>query len=142
MKRRDPNSTLQVYPHIYSQPYYELEAWMETNPLDEEDALRCLETEGCIPCNVQKSFVGVFRTKEDAIIRMEELCEDEGEYFPYFFLRQKPLCMMMPTGTYIKEWTYEHALDQGDGSRDPLFVDHGSLEPGNQENQKPVPLMP
>ena len=110
MKRRDPNSTLQVYPHIYSQPYYELEAWMVTNPMDEENALRCFETEGAIPCNVRKSLVGVFPTKEDAIIRMEELCEDEGAHFPYFFLRQKPLCMTMPIGTYIKEWTFEHAL--------------------------------
>jgi len=110
MKRRDPQSTLQVYPHIYSQPYYELEAWIETDPLDREDALRCFETEGCIPCNVQKNLVGVFTAKEDAICSMEELCEDEGEHFPFFLLRQKPLCMMMPAGTYVKEWTFVHAL--------------------------------
>ena len=91
MKRRDPNSTLQVCPNIYSQPYYELEAWIETNPLDEENALRCFETEGHIPCNLRKSLVGVFPTKEDAIIRMEEMCEDEGEYFPYFSLFQHML---------------------------------------------------
>ena len=110
MKRRDPANTVQVYPHIYSQPYYELEAWMEEEPLDKEDAKDCFESEGRFFCNLRKSLVGVFPTKEDAVGRMEELCEDEGDYFPYFFLREKPLCVMMPTDTYIKEWTFEHAL--------------------------------
>ena len=109
MKHRDTERSIQVYPHWYSQPYYELEAWVETQLLKKEEAMQWLQKYGHLPCNMALGRIGVFPTKERAESASEELC-DTLENYPCRFIREKPLYMMMPPDKYIKEWSYRFTL--------------------------------
>ena len=108
MKHREPEQSILVFPYCYSQPYYELEAWVKTKGIEKEDAMQWLERHGYIPCNMALDRIGIFPTKERAESTMEELC-DTLENYPCRFIREKPLYMMMPPDKYIKEWSYRYS---------------------------------
>ena len=107
MKHREPEQSIQVYPHFYSKPYYELEAWVKAKGQEREDAIQWQKKHGYLPSNIALDCVGVFPTRERAESAMEEL-SDTMENDPCCFIREKPLCMMMSPDKYIKEWSYEH----------------------------------
>lgn len=109
MKHRESEQSIQVYPHCYSKPYYELEVWVKTEELKKEDAMQCLQQYGYLPCNISLDCIGTYPTKEQAEDDMETLYDTMRDY-PCCFIREKPLCVMMSPGTYIKEWAYEHNL--------------------------------
>ena len=111
MKQRDKENTVQVFPHIYSSPYYELEAWVEWENVEDEEDKKCIledfaNNEDFINADHIRDSLGVFLTKESALMRMEELLDCEDENYSYFFIREKPLCTMMNPSDYIKEWLY------------------------------------
>ena len=115
MKQREKENTIQVFPSIYSSPYYELEAWIELeNDEDEEDKKCILEDfaqyEDFINANHTRDSLGVFLTKERALTAMEEALDCEDMNYSYFFIREKPLCVMMHPSDYIKEWLYCRGL--------------------------------
>ena len=109
MKHRDFDDTIQVCTGLYSRPYYELEAWIETKELKKNDVMKWMQSHGHIPCNVALDRIGVFQTKEEAESCMSELL-DTMENYPCCFIREKPLCVLMSPDKYIKEWSYKHSL--------------------------------
>lgn len=111
MMKKETRNTIEVFPCVYSAPYYELEAWTKMGETDMEDALNQLENQGEIDANYRIDCVGVFHTKERALQKIEEFLDgmrDREGYvgLPIFFLREKPLCSMLEPHSYIKEWTY------------------------------------
>lgn len=111
MMKKETRNTIEAFPNVYSEPYYELEAWTKVGETDREDALNQLEDQGEIDANYRIDCVGVFHTKERALEEIEEFLDivhDTEEYvgLPIFLLREKPLCSMLEPYSYIKEWTY------------------------------------
>lgn len=107
MKQKKTKNTIQVFPHIYSLPYYELESWKKVNDVQtQEDVLLDLQEIGEIRAPYTCKNIGVFTTKQDALWQIEELLDTENNLCEYFFLREKPLHTMMYDGDYLKEWLY------------------------------------
>ena len=110
MKQREKENTVQVFPHIYSSPYYELEAWVELETVEDEEDKKCIledfANEKFFNANHIRESLGVFLTKERALTEMEDLLDCEDERYSYFFIREKPLYVMMNPSDYIKEWLY------------------------------------
>ena len=96
MKQRDKENTIKVFPSVYSSPYYELEAWVELENVEDEEDKKCIledfaNNEDFINADNIRDGLGVFLTKESALMRMEELldCEDER----YFFVIKKRMVL-------------------------------------------------
>ena len=113
MKQREKENTIKVFPGIYSSPYYELEAWIELGTVEDEEDKKCIledfANEGFLNANHTRCSLGVFLTKERALMQMDELLdyeEEDEDWCSYFFIREKPLYMMMNPSDYIKEWLY------------------------------------
>ena len=116
MMKKETRNTIEVFPNVYSEPYYELEAWTKLGETNKEDALEQLKDQGKIDANYRINCVGMYHTKERALQEIEEfldfVCDTEEDYWgiPIFFLREKPLCSMLEPHSYIKEWTYVGSL--------------------------------
>lgn len=115
MKQREKENTIQVFPHVYSSPYYELEAWAELETVKDEEDKKCIledfaHSGDFINADHTRECLGVFLTKERALTRMEELLDCEDENYSYFFIREKPLYTMMRPFDHIKEWLYYRGL--------------------------------
>lgn len=118
MKRRETNNnSIEVFPSYHSAPYYELEWWTKIGESSKEEAQKELENLGYIDANYRIDKIGVFETKERALSRLRECLDivyemEEEDYFgpPYFFLREKPMYVMMDPHDYIKEWTYLYSF--------------------------------
>ena len=115
MMKKETRNTIEVFPSVYSEPYYELEAWTKLEETDMEDAKDQLEDQGEIDANYRIDCVSVCHTKERALEEMDmflDIVYETEEYLdrPIFLLREKPLCSMMEPHSYIKEWTYVGSL--------------------------------
>ena len=126
MKQREKNNTIRVYPHIYSSPYYELETWIDLenaedededeleNDKDEERKKRILEdfanNKDFIKANHPRVRIEVCPTKKRALTDMDEVIDYDDHIHSYFFIREKPLYVMMQPSDYIKEWVYWRGL--------------------------------
>lgn len=113
MEQREKENTVQVFPNIYRTPYYELEAWVKYELVEDEEDKKCVledfADEGFINADHIRRNMGVFLTKEQALTQMEKMLNYADENFSYFFIREKPLCTMlerMKGCGYIKEWLY------------------------------------
>lgn len=111
MKKREKENSIQVFSGIYSAPYYELEAWSEEERVIGEEDKKCVledfyNYDGFIKAKHYRDSIGVYLTKERALQAMDELLDCDDENFSYFFIREKPLCIMMEPMDYIKEWLY------------------------------------
>lgn len=128
MKQREKENTIKVFPCIYSSPYYELEAWIELGTVEDEEGKKCIledfANEGFLNADHIRDGLGVFLTKESALMRMEELLDCEDERYSYFFIREKPQCVMMNPADYIKEWLYY----RGQLVDESLVRNYGSME--------------
>ena len=112
MMKKETRNTIEVFPCVYSSPYYELEAWTKLRETNKEDALEQLKNQGKIDANYRIDFVDMYHTKERALEEIDmflDIVHDTEEYLdlPIFLLREKPLCITLKPHSYIKEWTYD-----------------------------------
>ena len=129
MKQREKENTIKVFPSVYSSPYYELEAWIELETVENEEGKKCIledfANEGFLNANYIRHGLGVFFTKERVLTQMDEMIDWEDERYSYFFLREKAQCVMMRPADYIKEWLYYGGGRLVDES---LVRNYGSME--------------
>jgi len=90
-------TTVEVAPHVYSKPFYELELWSRPS---KDSELKC---EG-------KIYSETFKRALELIDELYEHYYETDVDLEVVYVRQKAYCVLRYENEWLKEWKYVHGI--------------------------------